>query len=92
MQWILGLRDQARVCALGAQAPASGEGRLSAKNGALGRAPALAIHAASRGITALAVAPDGMRVATAGRDGVLRVHDLATGALITGFMAWRFAC
>ena len=70
------------------QVPATAEGRLSAKNGALGRAPALAIHAASRGITALAIAPDGMRVATAGRDGVLRVHDLASGALITGFKVW----
>ncbi|KAK9819570.1 hypothetical protein WJX81_001337 [Elliptochloris bilobata] len=70
------------------KAPAAGEGRFSAKNGATGRAPVLAIHAASRGITALAVSPDGMRVATAGRDGVLRVHDLASGALITGFKSY----
>lgn len=71
----------------GPQVPAAGEGRLSGKNGAAARAPALTIHAAKRGISGLAVSPDGMRVASAGRDGVLRVHDLATGALVTGFKA-----
>ncbi len=73
------------------QAQAASEGRFSAKNGAASRSPALAFLAAKRGMTALAVAPDGTRVANAGRDGVLRVHDLTTGALITGFkvLAWR---
>lgn len=73
------------------QAQAASEGRFSAKNGAASRSPALAFLAAKRGMTALAVAPDGTRVASAGRDGVLRVHDLTSGALMTGFkvLTWR---
>jgi hypothetical protein len=47
--------------------------------------PISSLNACSRGLNAMAISPDGSRVATAGRDGVLRVHDLVTGALLTGF-------
>lgn len=43
------------------------------------------LNACSKGVNAMALSPDGTRVATAGRDGVLRVHDLVTGTLLTGF-------
>ncbi len=62
----------------------SSDGHYSAKNGG-SAAPVSSLTACSRGLNAMALSPDGTRVATAGRDGVVRVHDLVTGALLTGF-------
>ena len=53
-------------------------------NGA--RAPLQSLAICDRGLNAMALSPDGLKAATAARDGVVRVHDLASGTLLTG---WR---
>lgn len=62
----------------------TGGGHFNAKtNGNL--APVATLIASPKGLNAMALSPDGSRIATAGRDGVVRVHDLGNGALLTGF-------
>jgi len=52
------------------------------------RPPPTPLLAAPAGATAGALSPDGTLLATAGADGVLRVHSTRTGALISGFQAY----
>ena len=59
--------------------------RSSTPKAGAGRSPALAIHASATALTDADPTPDGTRVASTARDGVLRVHDLNTGALLAGF-------
>lgn len=47
--------------------------------------PSLTIQVCQGGLTSMAVAPDGVSVASTTKDGVLYVHDLNTGALLRGF-------
>ncbi|EIE24697.1 WD40 repeat-like protein [Coccomyxa subellipsoidea C-169] len=62
-------------------------GHFSARtNGNL--APVSTLNACQKGLNAMALSPDGSRIATAGRDSVVRVHDLGTGALLTGFRTY----
>ena len=55
----------------------------SSSNG--GVMPSAVFDISRRGLNALAVSPDGTRLATAARDGVVRIHELTTGALLSGF-------
>ncbi|BDA42613.1 probable catabolite repression protein creC [Coccomyxa sp. Obi] len=65
----------------------TGGGHFNAKtNGNL--APVSTLIACQKGLNAMALSPDGSRIATAGRDGVVRVHDLGNGALLTGFRTY----
>ena len=57
----------------------------SPKGKAAGRMPILTIGTSARGVTSMAVSPDGMKVASTGKDGVLRIHELRTGVLLMGF-------
>jgi WD40 repeat protein len=50
-----------------------------------GRMPMSVFDISRKGLNALAVAPDGTRLATAARDGVVRIHDLTNGALLASF-------
>ena len=50
-----------------------------------GTMPAAVFDISRKGLNALAVSPDGTRLATAARDGVVRIHELTTGALLSGF-------
>lgn len=50
-----------------------------------GPMPAAVFDISRKGLNALAVSPDGTRLATAARDGVVRIHELTTGALLSGF-------
>lgn len=52
-------------------------------NGSL--APVATLQACPRGLNAMALSEDGTRIATAGRDGIVRVHDMGNGGLLTGF-------
>ena len=61
------------------------EGSRASTPKAGARAPAMAIQASGSGLTDAVPSPDGAHVASTARDGVLRVHDLATGALLAGF-------
>jgi hypothetical protein len=65
----------------------SGDGAVRVWDVATGRA--VARWPAPGGILALAPAPDGRRVASAGRDGVVRVHDLDGDVVAT--LAWHDA-
>ena len=47
--------------------------------------PSAVFDISRKGLNALAVAPDGTRLATAARDGIVRIHELTTGALLSGF-------
>lgn len=47
--------------------------------------PSAVFDISRRGLSALAVSPDGTRLATAARDGIVRIHELSTGALLSGF-------
>lgn len=47
--------------------------------------PALTINVCSAGLTSMAVSPDGTKIASTSKAGVLYVHNLSTGILITGF-------
>ena len=47
--------------------------------------PAAVFDISRKGLNALAVSPDGTRLATAARDGTVRIHDLTNGALLAGF-------
>jgi WD40 repeat protein len=49
------------------------------------RAPLQTLAICDRGLNAAALSPDGSRLATCARDGVVRVHDLASGMLLTGY-------
>ena len=50
-----------------------------------GAMPSAVFEISRRGLNALAVSPDGTRLATAARDGIVRIHELTTGALLSGF-------
>ena len=50
-----------------------------------GRMPMSIFDISRKGLNALAVSPDGTRLATAARDGVVRIHDLTNGALLASF-------
>ena len=50
-----------------------------------GRMPMAVFDISRKGLNALAVSPDGTRLATAARDGVVRIHDLTNGALLASF-------
>ena len=50
-----------------------------------GRMPMSVFDISRKGLNALAVAPDGTRLATAARDGVVRIHDLTNGASLASF-------
>lgn len=50
-----------------------------------GAMPSAVFDISRRGLNALAVSPDGTRLATAARDGIVRIHDLTSGALLSGF-------
>ena len=50
-----------------------------------GRMPMSVFDISRKGLNALAVSPDGTRLATAARDGVVRIHDLTNGALLASF-------
>ena len=52
---------------------------------AAARQPAVTIHASNSALTDVVPSPDGARIASTARDGVLRLHDLNSGALIAGF-------
>lgn len=54
--------------------------------------PSLAIQACQGGLTSMAVSPDGTKIATTSKEGILYVHDLNTGALITGFKVQHTSC
>ena len=75
------------ACTQGAAAAGGAEGRFVARAGSGNgqRAPASSLVACAQGLNDAALSPDGGRLASAGRDGVVRVHDLASGALLTGF-------
>lgn len=47
--------------------------------------PSTSISCNGQAINALALSPDGTKVATAARDGIMRVHELSTGILLMGF-------
>lgn len=49
------------------------------------RGPATPLYASKEGLYAMAVSPDGKHLATASRDGITRVFDLATAQLSGGF-------
>lgn len=55
------------------------------------RGPATPLHASREGLYAVAVSPDGKHLATASKDGITRVFDLATAQLSGGFKA-GFQC
>lgn len=58
-----------------------GESGGSAQN----RMPAAAYEVSRKGLNAFAVSPDGSRLATAARDGTVRIHELTSGAMLAGF-------
>ncbi len=60
-----------------------GQSEFGSSNG--GAMPSAAFDISRRGLNALAVSPDGTRLATAARDGIVRIHELTTGALLSGF-------
>jgi WD40 repeat protein len=49
------------------------------------RMPMSIFDISRKGLNGLAVSPDGTRLATAARDGVVRIHDLTNGALVATF-------
>ena len=54
-------------------------------SGSSGRMPAAVFEVSRKGLNALAVSPDGSMLATAARDGCVRIHDLTTGAVLAAF-------
>ncbi|KAL3163307.1 hypothetical protein ABBQ32_009698 [Trebouxia sp. C0010 RCD-2024] len=52
------------------------------------RGPATPLYASKEGLYAMAVAPDGKHLATASKDGITRVFDLATAQLSGGFKSY----
>ncbi|KAK9787125.1 hypothetical protein WJX73_002235 [Symbiochloris irregularis] len=52
------------------------------------RQPVMTIHATPTSLTDAVPSPNGAYVATTARDGLLRVHDLATGVLVAGFQGY----
>ena len=61
------------------------DSQSEAGSGSSGRMPAAVFEASRKGLNALAVSPDGSMLATATRDGCVRIHDLTTGAVLTAF-------
>ena len=58
---------------------------VNGKGKAAGRPPIMTIRGTPRGLTSMAISHDGGKVAITGRDGILRIHDLSSGILLTGF-------
>ena len=54
-------------------------------SGSSGRMPAAVLDVSRKGMNALAVSPDGSMLATAARDGCVRIHDLTTSAMLAAF-------
>jgi len=69
------------------QASAMTEDERQSESGSNNRGvmPAAVFDITRKGLNALAVSPDGTRLATAARDGTVRIHDLTNGALLAGF-------
>ncbi len=49
------------------------------------RGPATPLYVSKEGLYAMAVSPDGKHLATASKDGITRVFELATAQLSGGF-------
>ena len=54
-------------------------------SGSSGRMPAAVFDVSRKGLNALAVSPDGSMLATAARDGCVRIHDLTTSVMLAAF-------
>ncbi|KAK9816453.1 hypothetical protein WJX72_000494 [[Myrmecia] bisecta] len=63
------------------------ESRFSMKVGP-GKGPTFTVSVPGGGINAIAAAPDGSKVATVSRDGVMRVYETSTSRLVTGFKSY----
>ncbi len=72
------------VLALMQGSSSAAESRFSMKVGPA-KGPTLTINVPGGGVNAIAASPDGSKLAAVSRDGVLRVYDIATSQLVTGF-------
>ena len=67
---------------------ANGSRRRKSKKTKMKKKSKKAVVSRSSIVAAAALSPDGTLIATAGRDGVARVHSLETGRLVAGFSAY----
>ena len=71
--------------ALAAPALAQGSSPLGAKqSGGSGAKPSLSICQPTQELTSMAVSPDGTKIASTSKSGILFVNDSATGQLLGG--------
>ena len=61
------------------------DSQSEAGSGSSGRMPAAVFEASQKGLNALAVSPDGSMLATAARDGCVRIHRRRAGSLPGAF-------
>ena len=77
------VRQSSLLLQASAMTEEDGQSDSGSSNG--GALPSAVFDISRRGLNALAVSPDGTRLATAARDGIVRIHELSTGALLSGF-------
>ena len=80
---MIGLYSHQLTCKM--EMPLQASAMMEDDQNETGRMPMSVFDISRKGLNALAVAPDGTRLATAARDGVVRIHDLTNGALLAIF-------